>query len=419
MLAYRRLTLLALPIALAAVVLLTGCSDSDSTRPQDPGNTDDATTSFDGTIDRNSATFVLQIADSTDPGNPRPRLELIGGPVTSDPAEQALSLDVAIRNLSDEPMSGTMVLWLGRFRPESVTPLNADQTLEGRRYGYDYGASLGDDAVLSPGETSTGKRWTFRDPDIAPFTFAVRLEAALPPPAAHIAGIAFVDQDENGRLDRGEHGIPGGVALTLPDGSRREAGVDRSGRYAFRVEAPGLYTVAYGTPFGAPMECFTTPNPLQIILVAGEDGRVRSIDDADFGVKPGPCSDEEVPSDSMLVEMTDLRPGQIHQDPYRLIEAHLRGDVLVMRVGFGGCGPDHPFKLYISKAFMESNPVQTWAILSHDDLGEQCDAAFERVLRFDLRPLRRAYVAAYGQPGQVAINLRDHQGNAQRILFGP
>jgi hypothetical protein len=408
-----RLSFLVALSLVTAVALLAGCSES--TRPPASSLTDVQDPTFDAAVDPDGASFVLQVADTTDPAGPRLRVELIGSGITTDPAEQTLALDVAVKNVSEEPLHAPIILWIGRLRPSTVTVLDADRVADGPRYGYDYSSLLGGDETLGPGETSTARTWTFRDPDLAPFTFAARVEAPLPDRPAHIAGIAFLDRNENGQMDRGEHGMVGAVVMTLPDGSVRESSLDRSGRYAFRVETAGLYTLAYGSPFGAPMECFTTPNPLQVILASNENGALRSIDDADFGVKPGPCGEEEV----RPAEMTDLRPEQIHQDPYRLLEAHLRGDFLVMRVSFGGCGPDHPFSLFISGAFMESNPVQTWALLSHDDLDEECDAVFERTLKFDLGPLRRAYTAAYGQPGPVVVRLRNFQGEEQRILFGP
>ena len=63
--------------------------------------------------------------------------------------------------------------------------------------------------------------------------------------------------------------------------------------------------------------------------------------------------------------------------------------------------------------------MQTWALLSHDDLGEPCDMYFERSLRFDLALLRRAYILTYGAPGVVRIRFRDHQGEEHEFVFGP
>ena len=68
---------------------------------------------------------------------------------------------------------------------------------------------------------------------------------------------------------------------------------------------------------------------------------------------------------------------------------------------------------------MESFPVQTWAVVSHDDRGELCRAHFERWLEFDLQPLRDAYQDDYHEPGQVILRLRDYLGQETRFLFGP
>ena len=68
---------------------------------------------------------------------------------------------------------------------------------------------------------------------------------------------------------------------------------------------------------------------------------------------------------------------------------------------------------------MESLPVQTWALLAHDDLDEPCDAWFMRTLEFDLQPLREAYIRAYGEPGIIIVNFQDYQGEVTRLEFGP
>ena len=48
--------------------------------------------------------------------------------------------------------------------------------------------------------------------------------------------------------------------------------------------------------------------------------------------------------------------------------ALLANDRLMLRVGFGGCGPDHPFTLFAGADFMESNPVRTWARLQAENV---------------------------------------------------
>ncbi len=161
--------------------------------------------------------------------------------------------------------------------------------------------------------------------------------------------------------------------------------------------------------------CVTTPNPLEVLIPTGPGGEPLRFEHADFGVALGPCVAPRVP----LLTMTDRQPEDIEQDPYALMGARLDADILTLRVGISGCSPDHPFTLYASRHFMESNPVQTWALLAHDDRGELCDAWFERTLQFDLSPLRAEHIRAYGAPGVVLVRFRDFQGTETRFEFGP
>jgi len=73
--------------------------------------------------------------------------------------------------------------------------------------------------------------------------------------------------------------------------------------------------------------CVTTPNPLEVLILRGSDGEPTSFEHADFGVSLGPCVEPAVP----LLTMTDLRPEDIEQDPYDLMDATLEGDILCQR----------------------------------------------------------------------------------------
>jgi len=119
------------------------------------------------------------------------------------------------------------------------------------------------------------------------------------------------------------------------------------------------------------------------------------------------------------VLLTDLQPAQIPQDPYVLRSIRLDGWVLSLDVGFSGCSPDHPLVLHAGRSFMESWPVQTWLLLAHDDLDEPCDAAFQRTLQFDLRPIQEEHVRAYGSPGRVRLQFRDFQGTLHTLELEP
>jgi hypothetical protein len=56
----------------------------------------------------------------------------------------------------------------------------------------------------------------------------------------------------------------------------------------------------------------------------------------------------------------------------------------------------------------DSFPVRVGILLAHDDPGDPCDAVVRSDLRFDLRPLRTAYAAAYGAgPASIILMLTD------------
>src|SRR5262245_13871186 len=150
-------------------------------------------------------------------------------------------------------------------------------------------------------------------------------------------------------------------------------------------------------------------------LPAGSASRFRrGILSLALGALAGGCSDSTGPGDSGSpippVGLVDSPLLVTPQDPYALLEATLTGDILTLRVGFSGCSPDHRFTLYAGRYFQESIPVQTPLVLSHDALGESCEAYFERTLRFDLDPIRLAHIRDYRGPGVVILRFHDAQG---------
>jgi len=430
-----------LAAALLACVAVFGCNESTSP----PASVPDGGAEFDGKLDPTSSGFVLKRIESPLPGREFVRVDLIGSNVRTDPNTQTVSIDVALQNAGDQALHVPAIVWLHRFIPASVMPINADVerdeeggpedstgTSRVRAWGFDYSDLLGADGVLEPGESSARKTWQFSDPGLVSFAFAAQAHFGMQPDRPQLSGFVFHDENRNGRRDRGEGPFHGAVNMTTPDNEVFTAHVGTDGRYRFALDAVGLYQLLYfsvlrdGEPQPDPtppphdpriLVCVTTPNPLEVLVVAGPDGQPMSFEHADFGVAPGPCG--VVPPNVPLLAMTDRRPEDIEQDPYSLMAAKLEGDILTLRVGISGCSPDHPFALFASRGFMESNPVQTWALLAHDDRGEFCDAWFERTLQFDLAPLRSEHIRAYGRPGVVILRFRDFHGNETRFEFGP
>lgn len=415
----RTFSCVGLVLLIAAAAWIGGCTSS-----QDPVSTpaEDGEAVFDGSVDPAGSSFVLQRIEQPTPPDVAPvYVELIGSNLVVDAANEFVDLDVAVRNASGLALYPPARIWVGRFQPSGVSVVNADLAGDpagALAQGFDYSALLGEDGVLAAGETSEAKTWRFHVPDLAPFSFAARAEFSLVPDRAHIAGVVFFDVNADGILDERDERWPGAhLTLAGPDSLQQRTLSDERGRYAFHVAEAGLYRVTVHPMFLAsgPTGCFTTPNPLEVLLTPRPDGEPNSFDEAHFGYTQGPCPPPLGP-----VVLTDLNPGDIEQDPYHLMEIVLVGDVLWLHIEFSGCQPIHPETLYISTGFMESEPVQTWALLAHDDLDEFCRVpAWQRWVAFDLQPLREEYENVYGHPGEIIVRFRDYLGEEHRVLFGP
>ena len=100
--------------------------------------------------------------------------------------------------------------------------------------------------------------------------------------------------------------------------------------------------------------------------------------------------------------------GGLPRDGYQIEEAHIDRDTLRLRVTHGGGCAVHEYGLTAYDGWLESNPVQVRALLLHDAHGDMCDALLTVNLRFDLQPLKQAYLRAYGgSSGTVVIRLSD------------
>jgi hypothetical protein len=122
------------------------------------------------------------------------------------------------------------------------------------------------------------------------------------------------------------------------------------------------------------------------------------------GPKPAGARKPGRPEDLLRSTGEELGPPA----PYRVREARMEGDVLVVTVQYGGGCREHRFTFAWPGAFLESNPVQTPLVLHHDDGGgDPCRALPMETLRQDLSPIREAYQAAYRtQHGTVVVVLQ-------------
>lgn len=403
-------------------VILFGCSDS--TGPNDGATDTEASVDYDGLWNATVGEFLLQRVEAPGPDGRPFAIELIGSGIAVDPVEEIVSVGVAVRNGTNRELYPPIIVRLHHFVPGTVVPLPGDLSVaEGdsnqfdqpeRLVFIDYSDFLGSDGVLSPGETSQARRWRFHVPGLEAFAFGAEVSVGLEPQRPSLSGVVYLDADRDGTRDPNEPpGLGGWVEVRRPDGSIRMADVGPEGRWIVGVKEPGLHEARFLPPPTFAPVCYTTPNPLHVVLPPGPEGLARSFERADFGIDPEPCF-----PGAPTVQLTDRPPSDIASDPYQLIEIHLReDDRLVLRVGFSGCGPDHPFALFAGADFMESTPVRTWARLQHDGLGELCDAWFERDLVFDLNPIRRRHMEVYGTPGPIIVVFQDEQGQTREILL--
>ena len=127
--------------------------------------------------------------------------------------------------------------------------------------------------------------------------------------------------------------------------------------------------------------------------------------------EPPPAS--PTPEDAMteadapiVVVPKSLETGDFFADQVFIREAEIEGDVLSLRVQFGGGCRTHDFYLVASSLFMESEPPQVNVLLSHDGHGDLCRAFLTEDLAFDLGPLKRKDLEGFtGAPGTESGSL--------------
>ena len=419
---------LTLPIAL--LFFVSGCGDDPSGTTPDDG---DVNVAFGGSFEDGDVVLERIVGETPE------------GPVAIDLVARAVrvvgevvEVDVAMRNESRRPIGIPALVFIGDFTPPTVRVTNSDNQLVDGGPGslppagpypdwFDYSASFGDDQVLTPGEPSSPRTWRFEVPGAVSFAFGAEAQLSLTLDGPTISGRVFDDRDADG--DYGDDELPFGagmVQVQASNGEMQRARVDSAGRWRVALRRAGLYDVRYLLPPVAspvPM-CVTTPNPLEVIITADENGEPNSFTDADFGVHSGPdCGDPPPLRDAVI--LTSQPPDSIESDPYSLINARVIASpgapdgqttyFVEVTVGFSGCGPDHPVVAYAGDDFMDTNPPSTWLRLAHDDRGELCEAWFEEMRLFDLTPLVREYRSIYGDEVDFTMELTGPDGQTFQL----
>ena len=100
---------------------------------------------------------------------------------------------------------------------------------------------------------------------------------------------------------------------------------------------------------------------------------------------------------------------------YEIKNVEILGDTMTFEVRYGGGCEEHDFLLVNYGGFMESWPVQTKVLLSHDNKGDTCKALITQELKFNLTPLKLSYWALYpGSEGIIVLQIIDPNGTNER-----
>ena len=103
----------------------------------------------------------------------------------------------------------------------------------------------------------------------------------------------------------------------------------------------------------------------------------------------------------------ETAPTDWPRDAYTLGSVEADGITLRAEVTYGGGCRAHRMDLVAYGGWLESEPVQVNALITHDDGADPCDAVVTEERAFDLSSLARAWVEAYGPAsGPIRINLR-------------
>ncbi len=93
-------------------------------------------------------------------------------------------------------------------------------------------------------------------------------------------------------------------------------------------------------------------------------------------------------------------------DPIDIKHTLVRGDTLALDVEYSGGCRVHLYAFVVSGSFMESDPVQTVALLSHDQNDDECEAIVQDSLRTDLSALKSEYRKSYQtETGEILIHI--------------
>lgn len=112
------------------------------------------------------------------------------------------------------------------------------------------------------------------------------------------------------------------------------------------------------------------------------------------------------PGDPFSNNGVHICEGDVPFAPLSVDAAALEGNNLNVTLSHsGGCGEPDLYGMCWDGLFAESEPVQVWLSIAHEDWGDSCEAIETTDYTFSLASLAEAYVDGYGQGGTIIIHL--------------
>ncbi len=95
------------------------------------------------------------------------------------------------------------------------------------------------------------------------------------------------------------------------------------------------------------------------------------------------------------------------REAFDFFRVDLDGDLLAIEISYSGSQISHDFELIGAGEFMESYPIQTSVIFSHDSNGDLGEALITKELIFDLKPLKEAFFSIYSffSPDNISLKI--------------
>lgn len=240
----------------------------------------------------------------TDTVAPYGRIEVWATNIAFNGETGMVTFDVKLVNLTRRTLTPSIHFVITDIRPDDVSVVDFDGSSQDGFPFYDFSDMLGEDGVLSPGESTGLVTMTFHTVTARSFAIGFRIEFGTIVGDGVIGGVVFRDDNKNGereRCDRCEPGIPGITVVLVPmpngggdpgdstvtephPGNSLVTQTDADGVYSFRGLREGAYMVRV---IVSPERWeVTSTNPLMVTLVKGPDGHVQSFLEGHFGLYP-------------------------------------------------------------------------------------------------------------------------------------